>query len=203
MLQRSSLLALLVCVLSMLAACLGGERQQAGHEPVGPADVGAPAGDSDRGAAPGAPDAPSTRPETAEVVFASNAFPPTLPYDDSHSNAWQRDDCILCHEAGIRGAPLVQHTGMSAGLLDARCRTCHVASGPPEPGEVTFARRAFPPTLPADDSHSGAWLRDDCLLCHETGVSSAPLVRHQGMSDLLLAGRCRTCHVPVAPEESY
>ena len=130
--------------------------------------------------------------------FEATAFPPTLPFDDNHRNAWLRDDCILCHENGIAKAPLVQHAGMSSALLGARCRTCHVVSPPPVPGEVNFARRAFPPTLPADPSHDNAWLRDDCLQCHATGVDSAPKVIHQGMADLLLKARCRSCHLPGA-----
>ena len=134
----------------------------------------------------------------AEVVFDSAAFPPTLPRDDAHLNAWLRKDCILCHQSGVAGAPIVQHVGMSKALLDARCRTCHIVSGVPSVDEVVFARRAFPPTMPVDGLHQGAWLRDDCLMCHQTGAAGAPKVVHQGMSGLLLEARCRSCHLPSA-----
>jgi len=155
------------------------------------------------------------RPATAEVVptptnaieegFSPHAFPPMLPVDESHENPWLRDDCILCHETGVSGAPIVEHRGMPSLLLGARCRSCHVA---PDPSAApltdiygnelaVFKSDAFPPTLPNDDSHRGAWLRDDCLLCHEWGVKDAPVVRHQGMSRILLKGRCRTCHLPA------
>jgi len=144
---------------------------------------------------------PTPAPETAhsDVEFASFAFPPTLPRDDYHVNAWLRKDCIMCHETGIAGAPVVHHRGMSSALLGAQCRTCHVVAGAPSPGEVTFLRRAFPPTLPMDVSHENSWLRDDCLKCHEAGLDGAPQVRHQGMAELLLEARCRSCHVPSGP----
>lgn len=63
-----------------------------------------------------------------EVVheFASNAFPPTLPVDESHSMAWLRKDCLHCHRGGLTGAPKVRHHGMSELLLEANCRSCHV-----------------------------------------------------------------------------
>ena len=141
----------------------------------------------------------------AEVEFADSAFPPTLPSDEAHANPWLRDDCLLCHETGTGGAPIVQHSGMSKILLSARCRSCHVEVAPdaPDDGEVPFARNAFPPTLPDDDYHRGAWLRDDCLLCHETGIQGAPRVVHNGMTPMLLQARCRSCHVPsVASEQA-
>jgi len=51
--------------------------------------------------------------------------------------------------------------------------------------------------LPDDESHADAWFRTDCLDCHERGRDDAPVVYHVGMSELLLAARCRTCHVSV------
>ncbi len=124
--------------------------------------------------------------------FAPNAFPPTLVGAEFHGEAWTRTDCLLCHEAGRDGAPVVEHEGMSPLLLESKCRTCHV----PEPAG-DFIYNAFPPTLPDDDSHADAWLRDDCLLCHETGTNDAPIVRHADMSPELLKARCRTCHVMI------
>jgi|GEM_PF-1353114 len=139
-----------------------------------------------------------------EEGFAGNAFPPMLPKTEHHENAWLRDDCLLCHEQGLTGAPVVQHRGMSALLAEANCRTCHVAADPSAgpltnmAGEevIEFLVDAFPPALPVDNSHSNAWLRKDCLSCHLYGVQGASQVRHHGMSELLLEANCRSCHVP-------
>jgi hypothetical protein len=73
-----------------------------------------------------------------------------------------------------------------------------------------FADNAFPPTLTDTDVHRDAWLIDDCLRCHETGVGDAPVVYHAGMPGILLSAKCRSCHVvspgkvqpEVLPEES-
>ncbi|MCP5020776.1 MAG: hypothetical protein GY930_03275 [bacterium] len=145
--------------------------------------------------------------EAGEVFtdFAQNAFPPTMPEDSSHADAWLKDDCLKCHEDGSNGATRVSHRGMSRALLQSRCRTCHVpdnkalatAEGSLE--ELLFARNAFPPTLPNDKDHQGAWLRDDCLKCHQGGIARAPKVQHEGMSSILLEAQCRTCHVASAP----
>ena len=143
--------------------------------------------------------------EVAAPEFSDNAFPPTLPTDENHADGWLREDCLLCHESGISNAPDVRHAGMSRLLLSARCRTCHVvmAPGTAEEGEVFFSRSAFPPTMPTDESHSGAWLRDDCLLCHQNGVDGAPRVLHFDMTPALLDARCRSCHLPrVQPVEA-
>jgi hypothetical protein len=49
-----------------------------------------------------------------------------MPNSLSHRGAWTRDNCLLCHTTGIRGAPIVRHEGLPAITLDAKCRTCHV-----------------------------------------------------------------------------
>ncbi len=147
----------------------------------------------------------SAEAEEAFTDFAQNAFPPTMPEDSSHADAWLKDDCLKCHEDGINGATRVSHRGMSRDLLQSRCRTCHVpdnaalatAEGSLE--ELLFARNAFPPTLPNDKDHQGAWLRDDCLKCHQGGIAGAHKVQHEGMSSILLEAQCRTCHVVGAP----
>ncbi len=84
---------------------------------------------------------------------------------------------------------------------------------PQAPGKVTmgggeFAENAFPPTVSDVDYHNDAWMRDDCLRCHETGVGDAPMTRHEGMPKVLLSAKCRSCHVLVpgqkpAPKKEY
>ncbi|MDF1837747.1 MAG: hypothetical protein P1V35_07765 [Planctomycetota bacterium] len=151
------------------------------------------------------PPTATSEPEPALLDFASNAFPPTMPENSSHANAWLKDDCLSCHGDGINGAPRLAHRGMPQLLKQARCRTCHIprneALATAEGAgleQLLFARNAFPPTLPNDKNHVGAWLRDDCLRCHQGGIGGAPRVLHQGMPDLLLEARCRSCHVSSA-----
>lgn len=68
---------------------------------------------------------PRPKPAT-DSLFEENAFPPMIPASSSHKQAWWKDDCLLCHEDGLRGAPKVVHNGMPRLLLRAKCRTCHV-----------------------------------------------------------------------------
>ena len=89
-------------------------------------------------------------------------------------------------------------------VKQAKCRSCHVAADPDAApltnlvGEekAEFRADAFPPTMPMNEAHADAWMRDDCLLCHKWGVGGAPKVRHAGMSEALLLAKCRSCHLP-------
>lgn len=141
--------------------------------------------------------------------FLANAFPPTVPDTEWHRDAWMQQSCLRCHETGVGDAPQVVHRGMPDILLTAKCRTCHVfipGSKPrpkPEPAaDDPFAKNAFPPMIPASDYHAKAWTRDDCLLCHESGVKGAPRIVHEGLPPLLLQSKCRTCHVQVRVVEA-
>ncbi len=66
-----------------------------------------------------------------------------------------------------------------------------------------YAGNAFPPVLPNDDDHEpewrASWTKSTCLNCHKDGSNDAPIVVHDGMSELLVQGKCRTCHT-VNPE---
>lgn len=61
-----------------------------------------------------------------DALFESYAFPPMIPVSDSHREAWTDDNCLLCHDDGVRGAPIVRHKDMPALLLKSKCRSCHV-----------------------------------------------------------------------------
>jgi len=63
--------------------------------------------------------------------------------------------------------------------------------------ETGFALAAFPPTIPDREWHRDAWLVDNCLDCHETGVQDAPMIRHKGLPDITYQSKCRTCHVLI------
>lgn len=58
--------------------------------------------------------------------FDDNAFPPMMPNSESHQNAWNKDDCLMCHTRGIQGAPLIRHENLPKILLQSKCRSCHV-----------------------------------------------------------------------------
>jgi len=157
---------------------------------------------------PAAKPGPTTQPALTTgpgEAFAANAFPPTLSDTEYHRGGWVRNDCLRCHETGVGDAPRVRHRGMAPILLKAKCRSCHVLvrgqkPGPKRPGQAEqqgFLANAFPPMIPDSDSHRAVWTKDNCLLCHESGVKGAPIVRHRGMPPILLRAKCRSCHVQV------
>ncbi len=150
--------------------------------------------------------AATTQPaRTGGQAFAADAFPPTLSDTKYHRGAWQRNDCLRCHETGVGDAPRVRHRGMASILLKAKCRSCHVLIRGQKPrpkreseaAQEGYAANAFPPMIPDSDSHRAVWTKDNCLLCHESGVKGAPIVRHRGMPPILLKAKCRSCHVQV------
>lgn len=190
-------------------------------DPLEPARPVEPAGSTEpvqqqRPAAPAAP-APA-KPAQAQKGAAEeepydiqeHAFPPTLSDTEWHENAWLQDDCLRCHETGVGDAPVVRHRKMPSILLTAKCRTCHVqipGSEPIEPAprteeEQQFSANAFPPMIPASASHTMAWIKDDCLLCHETGTKGAPVTVHQGLPEIYKQAKCRSCHVQVRAVEA-
>ena len=134
--------------------------------------------------------------------FLANAFPPTLSDTDYHEDAWVRLDCLRCHETAVGEAPPLVHEGMTSLLLEAKCRTCHVVEpgrlpNPHEADPGPFLANSFPPMIPASASHPAAWGKDDCRMCHDTGVRGAPLMEHKNLPPILQTAKCRTCHVQV------
>lgn len=69
--------------------------------------------------------------------------------------------------------------------------------------ETGFALAAFPPTIPDRQWHQDAWLVNNCLDCHETGVQDAPMIRHKGLPDITYQSKCRTCHVLIPGNTDY
>lgn len=66
-------------------------------------------------------------PNTAQSAdFAAGAFPPTLSDTAYHQQAWTRADCLVCHEMGKEGAPLMKHVSVPSAAQEAKCRSCHV-----------------------------------------------------------------------------
>lgn len=153
---------------------------------------------------------PEETSEAEEPAFARNAFPPTVSDTDYHRDPWRRD-CLRCHETGVQEAPRVVHRGMPAILTNVKCRSCHVLIPGSKPRaakslrpaqDAVFAKNAFPPMIPNSNSHMSTWTRDDCLLCHESGLKKAPVVRHEGLPRILLKAKCRSCHVQVRAAEA-
>lgn len=63
----------------------------------------------------------------------------------------------------------------------------------------SFAKGAFPQTIPDRAWHAQAWLITDCLACHGKDTpGEAPKVVHKDLPELYLSVNCRTCHVPVS-----
>ncbi len=88
-----------------------------------------------------------------------------------------RDDCLLCHQAGVAGAPRV--AADHVGRTNETCGQCHRPIGM-EPAAV----RPIPHLIEG---------RDDCLACHESGVGGASQVPadHAGRTN----ETCGQCHV--------
>lgn len=89
---------------------------------------------------PGTPVPPVAPPTAEEQLFSGNAFPPMIPASGSHTMTWTRDDCMLCHEDGTHGAPIIQHQSLPPILLQAKCRTCHVQVRAVEASEPVLPR---------------------------------------------------------------
>jgi hypothetical protein len=181
----------------------GGSQPQAKPEQAAEPSQPAPPTDSD---APGsqAPEVLGEEQSADEAVFAENAFPPPIPDTESHVESWAILDCLRCHETGVAEAPMIRHASVPDIAREAKCRSCHVLipgylppPREPDPEEHLFLANAFPPMIPASDSHREAWLKDSCLLCHESGVKDAPIIKHEGLPAVLLEAKCRSCHVQV------
>ncbi len=61
--------------------------------------------------------------------FAAGAFPPTLSDKEYHQRHWTRNDCLTCHETGVKGAPKMKHTSLPPLAKEVKCRSCHVPAG--------------------------------------------------------------------------
>ena len=138
-----------------------------------------------------------------ETGFALAAFPPTIPdRGEWHREAWFVNDCLDCHETGVQGAPQIRHTGLPEIALQSKCRTCHVLipgniEFTPDAKDLEFASWAFPPMMPNNYKHIQAWGERNCMMCHEDGTLGAPVVKHDGLPEITLIAKCRTCHVQV------
>jgi Cytochrome c554 and c-prime len=137
-----------------------------------------------------------------ETGFAVAAFPPTIPDREWHQNAWLKNNCLDCHETGVGDSPMIRHKGLPRITYQSKCRSCHVlvpgkTDYVPKVEESPFESWAFPPMLPNNDNHAKAWGKRDCLMCHESGVKDAPVVKHEGLPRLTLRSKCRTCHVQI------
>ena len=62
----------------------------------------------------------------AESLYEDYAFPPMLPNNVNHAGSWNTNNCLLCHENGVRGAPKIRHRMLPPITMEAKCRTCHV-----------------------------------------------------------------------------
>lgn len=137
-----------------------------------------------------------------ETGFAFAAFPPTIPDQEWHRDAWTVNNCLDCHETGVEDAPMIHHTGLPEIAMVSKCRSCHVllegvAEYEAVIEESDFEPWAFPPMMPNNDHHDQAWGKNNCLMCHEDGTMGSPVIKHEGMPRIIRKAKCRTCHVQV------
>ncbi len=101
------------------------------------------------------------------------------------------DDCLSCHETGADEAG--QMPDDHAGRTNYFCERCHLPAGEAAPADQGSTIPFIPHPLEG---------RDDCLVCHETGVVGATQIldNHVDWSDDV----CQSCHqlpssVPAVP----
>ena len=99
------------------------------------------------------------------------AKPPVPPHDLAG-----KENCTMCHKVGgeMGGMP-ANHEGYTA----ANCLLCHSANSPMQSGS--------PPAIP-----HGLEGKDNCLMCHKTGVMNAPKAP-ESHADFKNED-CGTCH---------
>ncbi|MBI2862026.1 MAG: hypothetical protein HYX89_04325 [Chloroflexi bacterium] len=101
-----------------------------------------------------------------------------------------RTDCTTCHASGVAAVP--QMPANHQGRTNDVCTQCHRPIGEAAPSG-TAPVVAGPPTI----LHTLEG-RSECLVCHATGVASAPAVpaSHQGRTN----DTCLQCHKAVGAE---
>jgi menaquinol-cytochrome c reductase cytochrome b/c subunit len=99
-----------------------------------------------------------------------------------------RGNCLACHESGVGLAPRLPSD--HAGRTNDMCLTCHIV-----PEQSTTPEIIPGPAIPHELEG-----RQNCLNCHGTGASGAPLVPsdHFGRTD----DTCRNCHAAGSEDES-
>jgi mono/diheme cytochrome c family protein len=125
---------------------------------------------------------------TCHALLSQPAPPAVAPPDIPHDLVG-REDCLMCHKMGIAYASRIpeNHIGLPVDL----CQTCH------QPGLAVAlpeeTREAG--VMPSQVTHPVEG-RDDCRLCHETGVGGAP----QFPADHIDRANevCLVCHVAAA-----
>lgn len=104
----------------------------------------------------------------------------------------------------VESSPAVIQLDPNAGLEEEEAPSVVVGESDIEiDPETGFALAAFPPTIPDREWHQDAWLVNNCLDCHETGVQEAPQIRHKGLPDITYQSKCRTCHVLIPGNTDY
>lgn len=111
---------------------------------------------------------PTANPENQTV---DQTVPPSIPH-----TLMGRSRCTTCHGAGIPEIPLMP--GSHAGRTEKLCTICHKPLG-----EKTTSPPIIPHTLVG---------RSDCLICHGTGIASAPVAPHD--TTVVSNDNCLLCH---------
>jgi hypothetical protein len=144
----------------------------------------------------------TTTPTTTTATTTPTAGgPPPVPHDIAG-----HEDCVLCHETGIAGAPA--YPSDHAGRTNDSCTACHEAPATATPPPTTTTTTATPttttPTTTTPTETTGGIPQiphftdgfESCLTCHADGIGGAPAVPadHAGRAD----DTCAVCHTPAA-----
>lgn len=117
------------------------------------------------------PDPTATTAPTSEAGQVLRGVPPNVPH-----HLVGRSECTTCHESGIAQVPEMPRN--HAVKTDELCMVCHKAVG-----QETHEIPGVPHTLTS---------RSQCLLCHATGIASAPAAPQEMAS--LSNDHCLLCH---------
>jgi hypothetical protein len=91
-----------------------------------------------------------------------------------------RDNCLMCHKTGVMEAPVAPESHVDR--TNEVCLLCH---GPDAPMQTADAAAV------AHDLEG----RDNCLMCHKTGVMEAPVAPENHAE--IANEHCTMCHKPA------
>lgn len=158
------------------------------------------------------------------ITCHPNGWPPGIPYFSSsssgppkipHSLDGREGQCLVCHKAGVGGAPKVPDFHLSGDFSSRQCLTCHKTvghvapvtgespsgAGVQAPGPTPKRGAGLPAATPSPAAggppavtHSLEGRQGICLVCHKDGLGGAPKAPEFHISSGFGDDACLACH---------